>query len=636
MKKEVILSLLRATQPFQVLPETVLQSLVDMFHEHRFSKDTLVYRQHITDMDGVDLIEEGEYETFFLDSSDNKRLIEIHHRPYCFGGISVLLNRTKALKSVIAKKGTVIYRLPRQNFIELCNANDEFFQFFTNSFGKRMLDEEFSHFVKSPASFEESYFAADQLYSRKIEHIVYKDIVSCSADTPIYLAARSMAAEKVSCIFIRDEHSIIGYATDMTLRDRVIAEQVDTSRPIIEVMDNPIVSISNQAYLYEAVLKMFRTKSKYLLVEKEGSYVGFLSRNRLLSEQGQSPLVFIQSVKLAETLAELQDKWNNVPEIIHQLLGRGVHAEIANQVITTVADTIALKVIEKVIKEMGEPPAKFVFMVTGSEGRKEQTLMTDQDNAIIYEDKANEQRERVRDYFLRFASLVSDHLNTIGFSYCTGGYMASNPEWTHSLSHWKNNYKTWIEESIPENAIKFSTFFDCRRLYGDQDIIDQLKDFLTIELQKPNDRFFAFIAKNALQYEPPLTFFKTIKTQTVGTTEVFNIKKAMTPIVDLVRVYALKYRIYEENTGGRLKALLDMGIFTQEQYDELHQSYYYMMSLRLKNQANQIRISKRAPDNYIPIDSLTKIEKATLKEIFKTINNFQTGIRLKFTNNIFG
>ncbi|MDF2477232.1 MAG: signal transduction protein [Sphingobacterium sp.] len=633
---EVILSLLKATQPFQVLPEIVQLSLVDMFHEMRFSKDTLVYRQHITDMDGVDLIEQGEYETFFLDSSDGKRLIEIHHRPYCFGGISVLLNRTKALKSVIAKKGTVIYRLPRKNFIELCNANEEFFHFFTNSFGRRMLDEEFSHFVKSPASFEESYFAADQLYSRKIEHIVYKDIVACSADTPIYMAAKMMATQKVSCLFIKAGDSIIGYATDMTLRDRVIAQQADTGQHIVEVMDNPIVSISNQAYLYEAVLKMFRTKSKYLLVEKEGNYVGFLSRNRLLSEQGQSPLVFIQSVKLAETLEELRDKWNNVPEIIHQLLGRGVNAEIANQVITTVADSIAIKVIEKVIKDLGEPPAKFVFMVTGSEGRKEQTLMTDQDNAIIYENKANEQRELVRDYFLRFASQVSDHLNTIGFSYCTGGYMASNPEWTHSLSHWKNNYKTWIEESIPENAIKFSTFFDCRRLYGDPNIIEQLKDFLTIELQKPNDRFFAFIAKNALQYEPPLTFFKTIKTQTVGSTEVFNIKKAMTPIVDLVRVYALKNRIYEENTGGRLKALLDLAIFTQEQYDELHQSYYYLMSLRLRNQANQIRIAKLNPNNYIPIDSLTKIEKATLKEIFKTIHNFQIGIRLKFTNNIFG
>lgn len=633
---EAILTLLKLTQPFQVLPETVKLSLVDMFIEHQFSKDTLVYRQNITDMDGVDLIQEGEYETFFLDATDHKRLVEIHPSPYCFGGISVLLNRTKALKSVIAKKGTIIYRLPRKNFIELCNAYEEFFHFFTNSFGRRMLEDEFSHFVKTPASFEESYFAADQLYSRKIEHIVYKDIVACAAETPIFEVAKTMAKQKVSCIFIKNANNIIGYATDITLRDNVVANQVPVNHAIVDVMDNPIVSISNQAYLYEAVLMMFRTKSRYLLVEEDGNYIGFLSRNRLLSEQGQSPLVFIQSVKLAETLDELREKWNNVPEIIHQLLGRGVNAEIANQVITTVADSIAVKVIEQVIKDMGEPPAKFVFMVTGSEGRKEQTLMTDQDNAIIYEDKANEQRELVREYFLKFASQVSDHLNTIGFSYCTGGYMASNPEWTHSLSHWKNNYKRWIEESIPENAIKFSTFFDCRRLYGDQSIIDQLKDFLTIELQKPNDRFFAFIAKNALQYEPPLTFFKTIKTQTIGSSEVFNIKKAMTPIVDLVRVYALKNRIYEENTGGRLKALLTLGIFTQEQYDELHQSYYYLMSIRLKNQANQIRIAKRSPDNYIPMDSLTKIEKATLKEIFKTIGNFQLGIKLKFTSNIFG
>ncbi|MDQ1148789.1 signal-transduction protein with cAMP-binding, CBS, and nucleotidyltransferase domain [Sphingobacterium zeae] len=142
---EVILSTLKSTPPFQALPESLQLSIVDIFNEYRFSKDTLVYRQSITDMDGVDLIYEGEYETFFLDDLDNKRLIEIHHKPYCFGGISVLLNRTKALKSVIAKKGTIIYRLPRKNFIELCNANEEFFHFFTNSFGRRMLDEEFSH-----------------------------------------------------------------------------------------------------------------------------------------------------------------------------------------------------------------------------------------------------------------------------------------------------------------------------------------------------------------------------------------------------------------------------------------------------------------------------------------------------------
>src|SRR5690606_7043573 len=138
---------------------------------------------------------------------------------------------------------------------------------------------------------------------------------------------------------------------------------------------------------------------------------------------------------------------------------------------------------------------------------------------------------------------------------------------------------------------------------------------------------------NALQYEPPLTFFKNIKTETIGKTEVFNIKNAMTPIVDLVRVYALKRRIYNENTGERLKKLMELEVFTPQQYQELYQSYYYLMAMRLENQANQILVEKTEPNNYIQINTLTKIEKATLKEIFKTINNFQMGIKMRFTNN---
>jgi len=632
-----LIEVLKKTTPFDILPENILRGISESLVPTSYTRDTLAYRQGITELKGVDIIVKGEYETFFYDSSENRRSIEVHHPLYCFGGISILLNRKKALKSVMAKKGTVVYNLPRKEFLKICQAYEDFFQYYTTDFGKRMLDDEFSHFVKTPASFEESYIAAEQLYSRKIDGITYKDIVACPADTPIYIAAKQMADNRVSCLFIQNEsQDIIGYATDMTLRDNVIAKRVDVDTPIAEVMDNPIVSIAHNAYLYEAVLMMFSTKTRYLLVEKDGRYVGFLSRNRILSEQGQSPLVFIQSVRLAETIDELRQKWDYVPQIIKQLLGRGINADITNQVITTIADAIAIKVIGWVIREMGEPPAKFVFMVTGSEGRKEQTLKTDQDNAIIYEDKANEQREMVRRYFLTFATKVSDYLNEIGFSYCEGGYMASNPEWTHSLSHWKRNYKKWIEESVPENVIKFSTFFDCRFLYGDKNIIEELKQFLEEELQKPNDRFFAFTAKNALQYEPPLTFFRNIKTETIGKAEVFNIKNAMTPIVDLVRVYALQKRIYQENTGERLKKLLEYGVFTPQQYHELYQSYYYLMAMRLENQANQILIEKSDPNNYVRIDALTKIEKATLKEIFKTISNFQMGIKMRFTNNILG
>jgi CBS domain-containing protein len=320
--------------------------------------------------------------------------------------------------------------------------------------------------------------------------------------------------------------------------------------------------------------------------------------------------------------------------MVYQLLNRGVKPEIVNQLITTVSDTIALKLIEGAIVEQGPPPAKFVYMVLGSEGRKEQTLLTDQDNAIIYEDKANEQRELVREYFLRFAEIVSDRLNEIGFSYCEGGFMAKNPKWTHSLSHWKRNYVEWMTDSNPEAGMQFAASFDCRYIYGDATIMDELHEFLAVELQKPVDRFFHYMAVNALQYEPPLTFFNNIRTFAVGSQQVFNLKRTMSPIVDLVRMYALKHRIFATNTGERLEALKDQGVFTEREAHELLQSYYYLMGVRLKKQAVQIITDNVVPDNYLDPKSLTKVEQVTLKEIFKVIADFQLKIKVGFTKSL--
>ncbi|AKD03934.1 DUF294 domain-containing protein [Pontibacter korlensis] len=629
------LEFLKTVKPFNILPEEVLAGVADLLQEVRYTKDTAIYHQEATKMKGVDIIVEGEYEAFFYDSEQNKRVVLHHQSGYCYGGISVLLNKKRSLRSVIAKKGTVVYFLPRRDFKQICQAYEEFFHHFTAEFGRLMLNDEFAHFVKRPTAFEENYIASDQLYSRKIESLVYRDLVACSAHTPVYEAARLMAEKKVSCLFVQDnQEQIIGYLTDITIRDNVVARQVNVQEPVHLVMDNPIMSINTQAYVYEAILLMFRTKTRYLLIEENGQYLGFLSRNKLLSDQAQSPFVFIQSVKLAQSVEELKRKWEKVPEIVYQLLDRGVKPEIVNQVITTVSDTIALKVIEGVIEEMGTPPAKFVFMVLGSEGRKEQTLNTDQDNAIIYEDKANEQRELVREYFLKFAEHVSERLDLIGFSYCKGGFMAKNSKWTHSLSHWKRNYSSWMKEPDPETVMKFSTFFDCRYIYGEASIMDELREFLDQELQEPLGRFLYHMAKNALQYEPPLTFFRNIKTFTKGSQEVFDIKKTMTPIVDLVRVYALKNRIFKTNTGERLEALKSIGEFTETDYHELMHSYYYLMSIRLKKQAIQIIQDKTEPNNFVDIRSLTKIEQVTLKEIFKTIGNFQASIRLKFTNTL--
>ncbi|GAB2628602.1 DUF294 nucleotidyltransferase-like domain-containing protein [Belliella aquatica] len=476
----------------------------------------------------------------------------------------------------------------------------------------------------------------DKFYSKKVGDMHHRNLRICEVDRPIFEAAQIMAKEKISCLFIGDsDQNILGFVTDITLRDKVIAKQMDTSAPISSIMDRGIVAISNNAFLYEALLLMFQTKTRYLLVKYKNTYVGWISRTKILTEQSQGPFIFIQSVKQALDEDELREKWQQVPKIIHQLIDNGLKSEIINQIVTTVSDTIALRVIENIISDIGTPPAKFVFFVMGSEGRGEQTLKTDQDNAIIYEDKANEQRELVRDYFLDFSNRVSTALDHIGFSFCLGGFMAKNPKWTHSLSHWKRNYESWIQESTQETVMKYSTFFDCRAIYGDFGILEELKGFMDLQLQNPTERFFLNMGNNALQFEPPLTFLKNIRTFKIEGEKFFDIKKTMTPIVDLVRIFALKNRIFETNTGKRIITLQQKGIFTEKEAQELQHAYYYLMALRLEKQALMIIEENKSPENFVRIKELTKVQMVTLVEIFKVIKEFQLKIKIEFTKNLF-
>ncbi|GGZ27602.1 nucleotidyltransferase family protein [Echinicola pacifica] len=623
--------------PFTILPSTLQSSLKDQFKAEEYKKSRRLYLQNQSTIDGFDLIVEGGYEGYFYDRNQQKRRLENYGPGTWFGGISILYNKGISLQTVDILPGTKILRLSKEAFWQICTEHADFKDHFIREFGERMLDEEFVHFIKGATYYpQQSNLTSDSFYTQQVGSLNPREIISCHISTPIREAAKLMAEEKTSCIFISGQgQDIVGYVTDITLRDQVIAKSVNPEAPIEVIMKKDIVYIDAEAYIYEALLLMFQTKTRYLLVKAEGDFIGFISRNKLLSEQSQSPFLFIQSVKQATTVAELKDKWAQVPAIVEQLLHRGVKSETVNQVITTVSDTIALRVIDKVIHDIGPAPSKFVFITLGSEGRKEQTLKTDQDNAIIYEDKANEQRELVRSYFLEFAEQVSDHLNTIGFSFCKGGFMAKNPKWTHSLSHWKRNYDEWMMESTQETVMKYSTFFDNRAIYGDVSILEELHTYMRSQLEEPLERFFFNMATNSLQYEPPLTFFKGIRTFTMGEQKVFDIKKAMTPIVDITRVFALKHQIFLTNTGERLEALAAQNYVTEEELQELKQAYYYLMGLRLDRQAQQIMLDKEEPRNFINMSSLTKIEKVTLIEIFKVIKNFQMKVKIAFTNTIF-
>ena len=475
----------------------------------------------------------------------------------------------------------------------------------------------------------------DHFYSKRVRDLHFRHLRLAAPETPAHTCAAQMAREKVSCLFIANSQGeLIGYITDITLRDRLIANQLPLTTPVSEIMEHDMVTIHPDAFLVEALMLMFRTKSRYLLVEEKGNFVGWISRTKILTEQSQGPFLFIQSVKEARQIPELRDKWLRMPEIIHLLLSRGMKAAIVNQIITTVADTIAQRVIERVMKEIGPAPAKFVFFVMGSEGRGELSLKTDQDNAIIYEDKANEHREEVRAYFLDFATRVSQALDEIGIDFCEGELMAMNPKWTHSLSHWKRNYESWIQDASQETAMNYATFFDCRAIFGESTLLEELKEHMDLLLQKAPERFYINLGHNALQYEPPITFFRQIKTEKIDGEKQINLKQTMRPIVDLARVYALKYRVFETNTITRLEQLREKGVFSPKEAQELIHAFDYLMTLRLENQSKQMLEEGKKPKNFLIINQITKVQTVTLLEIFKVIEEFQARIKIAFTRTL--
>ncbi len=625
-----LFNFIKTIPPFDLLPEEELMNISDQLERKVFPANTKIYTQAYSVVTHLAIITEGKIEKFFYNTQKNKENIQILQPGDTYGGISMFLNNSHSVRTVMALENTIVYLLPQNTFIALCQIYQEFSNFYTERFGRRMLDRNYATHITQKTKKEANYESSDDFFTRQIDSIYNRNLTICNIHTSIRNAASRMTAERSGCLVVENGHrEFVGIITDLDLRTKVVSRGYDVSLPVSNIMAKPLITIDSKAFIYEAILLMFRKKIKHLLVVEDGVINGVITQSKLLLSQGKSPFIFIQNVVHAPGVEELHHKWQQVPSMISQLLNRGVRAEIVNKIVTTVSDTIARNIIQQTIKEMGEPPCRFMFMVYGSEGRKEQTLKTDQDNAIIYEDALPEKREGVRAYFLDFATRVNDKLSHVGFAFCEGNFMAKNPRWCHSLSHWKNNYTEWVEHSEPESVMNSIIFFDCRNIFGEQALIDELRAH--IHTLMVHQVFFFRLAQNALEIKPPLTFLRNF--QLINKEEhknVLDMKRAMLPIVDFARIYALKNHINHINTGERLKALCDMGVLKEQEYIELLQAYYFMMQLRLLHQAKTISTRNGEPNNFIDPNKLSKIEKVTLKEIFKIVEKYQTKISIQF------
>lgn len=463
-----------------------------------------------------------------------------------------------------------------------------------------------------------------------------RDVLICDMRTTIERVARLMTARNVTSALVASEMTtIIGIVTDHDLRARALAENIPLSAPIHTIMSAPLAKISESALIYEALLRMEERGVRHLAVEdRDGQVVSVIESKALVQFQRYGPIVLAREISRAATADEVAHCAERTPPLVKALLDSSARPRHVTNMLASICDAATERLVQLAIAELGPPPATFAFIAMGSQGRQEQTLVTDQDNGIIFVPAAAADLPRVSDYFLRLGRQVCDGLQRAGYPLCRGGVMASNPRWCRALPDWVAGFETWVHKSTPQEIMELSIFFDFRTVYGDTDLTHELRRAIHATLAG-NAAFFHHFAQNTLTFKPPFRLLGNIYLSGGATEHAgeINLKDAMMPMVGFARLYALRHQINQTHTLERIDVLSERNLILPSSRDEIVAAYDFLMQLRLQTQIAAIQAG-RPPQNLIHPGKLGYIQQELLKQAFAQIAAVQKKISYDFLGGV--
>ena len=456
-------------------------------------------------------------------------------------------------------------------------------------------------------------------------------LARCGHEQPVHRAAELMAREGSGALLVTaGEGEPLGIVTDGDLRRRVLAVQGDPRRPVREVMSAPVVTLPENALLFEAGMLMHSKRVRHLVVtDGTGRPMGLIEDRDLLRVQQHSSALLLSAIGAAPTAESAAAAHARLPEVARAMIEAGAEVPHVTRLTAAVLDALIARLVQLTLDELGPPPTDFAFVVLGSAGRQESTLCPDQDNAIIYESAA----PGAEAYFLALGKRVCEGLRAAGYPFCNGKVMADNPKWCKPLSEFEEMFSRWTEELEDQGLVEVNISFDFRCAAGDSDLTSELRRYV-LEAVRGKPRFLFHLAEFTLQFKPPVGFFGNIQVEGSGThAETFNIKTAVVPIVNFARIYALNHGVAATGTIERLRALRELGVLAQTTHDELVQDYHELMRIRLKHQAAQLAAGQ-PPDNHISPKRLTQLERMIIKRIFAHIAMLQERLTTDFARTV--
>jgi len=594
---EAIKSFLESVHPYDSLPRDELVRVATSFSRREYPAGSGIYDAG-EPIRGLFLIKRGAVEVI----DRNGELVSLLGPRNSFGERG-LLRDGLAVTSARATEDSVILMLPETELRRLIETAPAFARFFNRSRG--------------------SETRGNDLSAIKVGELMARSPVTIAPEATVTEAARLMRDKHISSLAVTVDGALRGIITTRDLTARVLAEGLAGTTPVSQVMTADPLVLTPDSLGSDILHTMLERRIGHLPVVQDGKVKGIITQTDLTRFQAVSSAQLVRDAASCETPDEMARVTARIPRLLTQLVAANNAHEVVTRLITDVADTVTRRLLKLAEAELGPAPVPWLWLACGSQGRQEQTGISDQDNCLILDDSATEDDMA---YFARFAKFVSDGLNTAGYFYCPGDMMATNPRWCQPVRVWRRYFRGWIDTPVPEAQMLASVMFDLRPIGGTPALFRDLQAE-TLQAAAKNTIFVAHMISNSLKHQPPLGLLRGFATIRSGEHKNHIDMKlgGVVPVADLARVYALQGKLTPVNTRARLEAAEHAGIISVSGARDLTEAYDLIARLRLESQAALVRAGRK-PDNFLAPSDLSDFERSHLRDAFVVVRTMQSAL----------
>ncbi len=529
--------------------------------------------------------------------------------------------------SVYRAAGDVFcWRLPKAAFNELLTRSPVFLDFCKRR-TSALID-------LSNQALQASYSAQATQWrsmSAPLESLLGRTPVTCAAGETLSSVFERMEEEAVGAMLVVEPdpsgaEQVLGIFTRQDVIGRVVLPAVSLQAPISSVMSSPVHTMDASDTVGDAMLRMAERRIRHIPVMRDGRLAGVVTERDLFVLQRRSLRQLSDSIGRARDVESLAVVANDIRHWSHSLVAQGVAADFITRLISRLNDHLTRQLIGLVAAQRGIDVDRICWLSLGSEGREEQTIATDQDNALIIGEGAASVEA-----LLSFSEEINRGLDRCGYPLCKGGIMASNPKWCLGIDQWKSMFDGWIDRGDPNALLNAAIFFDFRPLAGDHALAHALREHV-VERARGNPRFLKQLSDSALRNGPPSSWTGGLLGSLFTQEEaVVDLKmNGTTPFVDGARLLALAHGVACTGTAERFNELATAGRLPPSEARDWVSAFQFLQSLRLRAQmrrpdsggASGVAAADENP-NRIDTRTLPEIDRRIMKEAFRQARKLQ-------------